>query len=109
MADGSYGERIIDIDLTVTGARVIRDATKNEHVKVAKILVSGISQAASVAFIFRKESASGPIVAIWQPLQAAQAQTQELISENEELLCKGLYLDTISQAWTSGHCLIYTR
>jgi len=112
MADGNFGERIIDVDLSVTGARVLRDPSigkEGQVVKVCKVLVSGTSGAAPVAIVLRKESASGPIVAFWQPVQAAQVQTIELISENEEFLCKGLYLDNISQAWTSGHLLIYTR
>lgn len=111
MADGSFGERIIDVDLSVTGARVLRDPlTIGKAVKVSKVLVSGTSGAAPVAIVLRKESASGPIVAFWQPVQAAQVQTIELISENEEFYCKGLYLDNISQAWTApSHLLVYTR
>jgi hypothetical protein len=103
MADGSYGQREIDIDLTVVAAaRVVRDASKNEWVKIRRIVLNGNSTAGA-AVIFRKGSASGPIVANITPTAGIQAVDIPM----EDAVFNGLYIDSFT-AWTSGHCIIYT-
>lgn len=109
MADGNVGERVIVVDLTVTGARVLRDALKGEHVQVSKITVAGTGGAAPADIVLRKESASGPIVAAFRPTPSV-INNADLITEDDEFICKGLYLDNVTQAWTAGSLLlIYTR
>ena len=103
MADGSKGQREIDIDLTVAAAaRVVRDATKREWVKVRRIVLDGDSTAGAT-IIIRKESASGPIVATI----TASGGKQHVDVPMEDAVFLGLYIDSFT-AWTSGHLLIYT-
>jgi hypothetical protein len=108
MADGNFGERIIEIDLTVTGARVIRDATLGMHVKLNKIVLEGVGHATLAApIVLRKESASGPVV--WaNPGTATVEYNIDAPFTSPAAIMKGLYMDTQTNAWVSGRLLIYT-
>lgn len=103
MADGSYGQKEIDLDLTVAAAaRVVRDATKGEWVKIRRIVLDGDSTAGAT-IVFRKENASGPIVAN----VTVTGGKQHVDIPMQDAVFKGLYVDSFT-AWTSGHCMIYT-
>jgi hypothetical protein len=108
MADGNYGQRDIQLDLTVAGARVIRDATKGERAKIRAITVSGTSGAASGSLILRGESASGPIV--WQLTDPTAATTYNFTANLDGVLpIKGLYMDAPGTVWAAGAvCIIHT-
>lgn len=101
MADGSYGERSIFIDLTVTGARVIKDATKNEFVKISSIHIYGVTGAGSGAIVLHKESASGPTIFQISPANGATVSIEKEFSEKVPIH-KGLYMDALGTAWTAG-------
>lgn len=106
MADGSYGERDIVIDLTVTGARVIRDATKNEMVKLMGVTIAGTSGAAAGTIVLRKESASGSIEFQYaDPTAATLANYTKEFTEPQPVF-KGLYMDDQGTAWAAGAKLI---
>lgn len=105
MADGSFGERDIVIDLAVTGARVIRDATKSELVKIAGITISGTAGASNGGIVLRKESASGAVVFQFQPGVSAVVAFNEPFTK-PKLICKGLYMDTQTTAWAAGAIMV---
>jgi hypothetical protein len=109
MADGSFGERDIFIDLTVTGARVIKDATKGEFVKIGGIRINGTTGAGAGDITFRKESAGGPIV--FQALGTASTIFDGTFAlPVGSILQKGLYMDALGTAWTAGsQMIIYTN
>lgn len=106
MADGNLGERDIVIDLSVTGARTIRDAATGNWVKIKKISLSGKTGASAQAVILRFEAAAtGPI--IWNLLGTAATEYNiDAPFPKEAPVVKGLYLDNITNAWTSGSFLI---
>lgn len=109
MADGNFGERVIDIDLTVTGARVLRDPLDlGKVVKISTVVVDGNPGAGGTAIVLRKESSSGPIIYSFTPTASVPNHSDDTFEE-DEIVCKGLYLDNLTGAWTSGHLLIYTR
>lgn len=109
MADGNFGQRDIHLDLTSTGARVIRDALLGMRVKIRAITVSGTSGAAAGSLILRGESASGPIV--WQLTDPTAATTYNFTSNLDGVLpIVGLYLDALGTAWAAGAvCIIHTH
>jgi hypothetical protein len=107
MADGDYGERIIDIDIDlVTTARSIRPGA-NDVVKIVGIVVNGVGPATGPngRLTLRKESASGPIVWQMTPDDNEPVKEQQSLS----ILCNKLYMDTMTQSWAAGSkMLIYT-
>jgi hypothetical protein len=106
MADGSKGERDIVIDLTVTGARVIRDATKNEMVKLMGITIAGTSGAAAGSIVLRKESASGSIEFQYTDPTAATLADYSKAFTDPQPIFKGLYMDDQGTAWAAGSVMI---
>lgn len=105
MADGNYGERSIFIDLTVVGAaRVIRDATANQFVKISAIHLQGVSGATNGVIRLRKESASGSIIYQFQPGNAQVVVEDKEFSEKVPIH-KGLYMDDPVTAWAAGSSL----
>lgn len=105
MADGAYGERDIVIDLTVTGARVIRDALKNELVKIKKIVVSGKAGGANGPITLRKESASGSIEWSCAGTTGVEYNIDAPFTKPSPTF-KGLYMDSQGTAWTAGSLMI---
>lgn len=99
MADSAFGLKEITIDLATTGARTIRDATKGNWLKVDSIIVSGDPGATGTALVFRKESATGPIVFKYTPV-AAGVVNDELLGPSGPI--KGLYLDNVAVGWAAG-------
>ncbi len=111
MADGPFGERVIQLDLnTPITARIIRAwlAPHKHVVKITKIVVNGVAGAAGAAdgkLILRKEAADGDIV--WQLTPADDEAVRA--SEDVNILCNGLYMSALTQAWVAGSTmLIYT-
>lgn len=106
MADGNFGARDIVIDLSVTGARTIRDATAGQWVGIQKIVLSGKTGAGAQPLILRYETAAtGPV--LWTILgTAATEYNVDAPYPGKKPVVKGLYLDNITNAWTSGSLLI---
>ncbi len=109
MADGAFGERDIFIDLnSPITARVIRDATKGEFVKITAIHIYGTSGAGAGAIVLRKESATGPIIFQVAPANSAAVVVDKEFSEKVPIH-KGLYMDAVATAWLAGSSMeIYT-
>jgi hypothetical protein len=108
MADGIFGERVIDIDLTVTGNRTVRPATGlGKDVKIWKVLVSGVSPGTAEPLEIRKDSTSGPL--LWTHDDQVATDTIHDCDIPDALSDGGLFVIGPANAWTSGHMLIYTR
>lgn len=106
MADGNFGERDIDIDLTATGARVIRDFAKGEFVKIVGITINGTAGATAGPIVLRKEAANGPIV---YSCDGKATQTYVVNDQLYTSIHRGLYMDTQTNAWAAGsHMIIHT-
>lgn len=106
MADGAFGARDITIDLTVTGARVIRDALLKYVVKLTSVTVTGTSGAAAGTIILRSESATGPIVYQYtDPTAATLANSNEVFGDPAPVF-HGLYMDTQGTAWAAGSVMV---
>ena len=107
MADGNFGERVIELDLnSPITARIIRAAP--QVVKITKIVINGTAGASGVngTLTLNKESATGATV--WK-LQPANNEVIRL-EEDVDILCNGLYMEALTTAWVAGSSmLIYTR
>lgn len=109
MADSGFGERDIYIDLTIAGARVIRDAADNALVKIKSIRINGTAGAGGPGdIILRKESASGGIE--FKAIAATGSTFDgETIFDTPAPVFKGLYMDALTNAWQAGSfMMIYT-
>lgn len=104
MADGGYGERDIYIDLTVTGARVIRD----ECVFIDSVTINGVSGAGAGDIVLRKQSASGPIV--HKTLGPGGTAFDGIAGPPLNIEANRLYMDALANAWAAGSfMIIHTR
>lgn len=110
MADGSFGEREIFIDLTIApAARIIRDAAvEGRAVHIDSIRINGTANAAGAGdIILRKQSATGPVVF---KLNAPTASAHDGTMTPNSFTFAGLYMDSVVNAWQAGsHMIIYTR
>ncbi len=110
MADGNFGERVIELNLnTPITARVIRAwAAPHKHVvKITKIVVNGVAGAtgANGALILKKEGTGGGVQ--WQLTPANNEVVR--VEEDVNIVCNGLYMDALTTAWLAGsRMLIYT-
>jgi hypothetical protein len=105
MADSAYGERDLYIDLTITGARVLRDATGNNWVKIKAIDINGTAGAASGDIILRHDSASGPIV-FKHLAPAGSIHDGSETFYGSAMIFLGLYMDDPGTAWGAGSFMI---
>lgn len=112
MADGNYGERIIYIDLTVTGARIIRAYPVN-WVKINAIRINGVAGAGGSGTItLRQEGASGAII-FQEAAPAGQSFDGTMVQSTWPPVVNGLYMDDPGTAWqtvggVASHMMIYT-
>lgn len=110
MADGNFGKRDINLDIAgVTTARVIRDATKGEWVKITAIEVTGTAPATGTqgAIILREESASGNIIFTITPGNNEVVRYSQSYSDCP--VVKGLYMDAMTAGWAAGVMMIHTK
>jgi hypothetical protein len=106
MADGNTGQREIVVDLSVTGARTLRDAATGNWVKITRISVSGKTGASAQSIVLRSEVAStGPILYSLLGTAATEYEDTNPFASGKPVV-KGLYLDNIANAWTAGSLLI---
>lgn len=85
-------------------ARVIKDATKGEFVKISSLHLQGVSGAANGIIRLRKESAAGPIIFQFQPGNAQVVVEDKEFSEKVPIH-RGLYMDDPVTAWAAGSSL----
>jgi len=106
MADGALGSRQIFIDLTVVGARTIRDATNG--VKIGEIRIQGTAGAGTSDIILREDVATtGGIVF---KLAAAAGSDHDGTFSADRMWTRGLFMDLIGSAWVAGsHMIIVTK
>ncbi len=93
------------IDLTVTGARVIRAAGT---ARVMAIRVNGTAGGVAGDIIFRETSASGEVVfKLLAPASSTHDGTLSFPSPGRNF--DGLFMDTQGTAWLAGsHIVVYT-
>lgn len=103
MVDGPFGAREILVDLTVTGARVLRNATKAEVVKIETVQIAGDPGASGSDIVLRSESASGPIFFKFDS-PGAGIRNEEFIGPAGPI--NGLYLDNIGTGWVAGAVMV---
>jgi hypothetical protein len=107
MADSSFGLRDITLDINATiTARVVRDALKNEMVKLTGLTISGTTGAGLGTIVIRGESATGPIFYQFGPTTNATEYHEEVTFEDPKPVYKGLYTDAINTAWAAGSVVI---
>lgn len=104
MADGSAGERVIDIDLEATGNRTSRAA--GTPVKITGFSVSGLSPGTDESLYIRKGSTTGPL--LWSMSDPTGATRHNINADLQILSDDGLFVIGPANAWTKGHLLIYT-
>lgn len=110
MADSSFGAQPITLDLTVTGARVIRNAP--ERIRISSLELVGAHAATNGNLVLRQDSASGQIVWVYSNQDATggafTAVAENRFSDFSEHLqqLNGLYMDAISVAWLGTSVLV---
>ena len=101
MADGPTGAREIFIDLTVVGARTIRDATNG--VRIAEIRINGTAGAGAGDIVLRTD------------LAATGGEVFKLLANNDahdgtfaahRMWTRGLFMDALATAWLAGATMI---
>ncbi len=106
MADSTFGINNIYIDLTSAGARVIRDATKNQWVLLSGVRINGTAGAGDGTIILREQSTGGRRVL---RVNVGSGQVVDGSFDIPSKPFKGLYMDALTTAWLAdAHLIIYT-
>lgn len=111
MADGNYGKRNINIDLTVATARTIRDPAKKEWVKIDSIFINAVASGTGSQNVItlREETAStGNILFQFQPSNGQVVQQQFFYDEAPAIVL-GLLMDAMTAGWASGIMIVNTK
>ena len=104
MADSSFGERDIFIDLATATARVIRSANDGAIGLIGAIDISGVTGASAGTIILRKESATGPV--IFQQYAPSASTIDTHVTFHCPIGGKGLYMDAMSGAWDGNSTMV---
>lgn len=111
MADGPYGANPIYIDLTVAGARTIKDAVRPigdlnftpDVGKIKSVRIQGTAGAGAGDIVLRKDSAAGGIVF---KTAVAAGVPQDGVDTPMDREFRGLYMDAIPAAWVAGSFML---
>lgn len=106
MADGPLGKRDINIDLTVVGARTIRDPATGQWVKIQSITISGTTGAGAGNIVLREETAStGNVIFRFETTNATQYNVTPEFAKMPPVF-KGLFMDALGTAWAAGSTMV---
>lgn len=110
MADSSFGQNPIVIDLTSVGARVIWPAPN--RIKIRSIEITGFHAATDGNIVIRQDSASGTQTWAYKNIDTTGAAVAVALTglffdyAQQRAPQNGLYMDAIANAWGAGSNLI---